>query len=171
MIAHRLFLTAAIVALTSPVAATAQARDTVVATDRGEVRGAIADGVASWKGIPFAAAPVGALRWRAPQPAAAWKGVKDTTAYSHDCMQVPFPSDAAPLGTQPAEDCLYANVWKPAAASASAKLPVIVWIYGGGFDLFRCQLGQAGRGVRQLQLPGRTVRHVRTAAAYPAECR
>ncbi len=133
MIAHRLFLTAAIVALTSPVVATAQTSATVVATDRGQVRGASADGVASWKGIPFAAAPVGALRWRAPQPAAAWKGVKDATAYSHDCMQVPFPSDAAPLGTQPAEDCLYANVWKPAAASASAKLPVIVWIYGGGF--------------------------------------
>jgi carboxylesterase type B len=68
---------------------------------------------------------------RAPQPAASWQGVKDTTAYQHDCMQVPFPSDAAPLGTPPAEDCLYLNVWKPAAATA--KLPVVVWIYGGGF--------------------------------------
>ncbi|WP_312488539.1 carboxylesterase/lipase family protein, partial [Sphingomonas sp.] len=64
-------------------------------------------------------------------PVAAWAGVRDATAYAPDCMQVPFPSDAAPLGTKPAEDCLYANVWKPVAAKG--KLPVVVWIYGGGF--------------------------------------
>ena len=103
----------------------------IVQTDAGSIRGAVADGVASWKGIPFAAPPVGALRWRAPQPVASWQGVRDATAYAHDCMQLPFPSDAAPLGTQPAEDCLHANVWKP--AGTAAKLPVIVWIYGGGF--------------------------------------
>jgi para-nitrobenzyl esterase len=51
--------------------------------------------------------------------------------YGHDCMQLPFPSDAAPLGTAPGEDCLYANVWKP--SKATGKLPIIVWIYGGGF--------------------------------------
>ncbi|MGT2515932.1 carboxylesterase/lipase family protein [Sphingomonas panni] len=85
----------------------------------------------SWKGIPFAAPPVGPLRWRAPQPAAKWTGVRDATRYSPDCMQKPFPSDAAPLGTTPAEDCLYANVWRP--AGARGKLPVLVWIYGGGF--------------------------------------
>ncbi|MGY2735663.1 para-nitrobenzyl esterase [Sphingomonas sp. UYP23] len=103
----------------------------VVKTDIGSVRGTTAEGVASWKGIPFAAPPVGALRWRAPQPATPWRDVRDATAYAHDCMQLPFPSDAAPLGTQPAEDCLYANVWRPAAARG--RLPVIVWIYGGGF--------------------------------------
>lgn len=102
-----------------------------VATESGKVAGRTADGIASWKGIPFAAPPVGALRWRAPQPAARWTGVRQATAYGHDCMQLPFPSDAAPLGTTPAEDCLTVNVWKPTAASA--KLPVIVWIYGGGF--------------------------------------
>ena len=48
-------------------------------------------------------------------------------------MQVPFPSDAAPLGTKPAEDCLYFNVWRPASTKADAKLPVMFWIYGGGF--------------------------------------
>ncbi len=69
--------------------------------------------------------------WRAPQPAAAWTGVRDATGYAPDCMQVPFPSDAAPLGTKPAADCLYANVWKP--VTAKGKLPVVVWIYGGGF--------------------------------------
>lgn len=112
-------------------AATPADRDTVVAVDGGRLRGAEAEGVASWKGIPFAAPPIGALRWRAPQPAAAWDGTRDATAYASDCMQLPFPSDAAPLGTRPAEDCLYANVWRPAAAAR--KLPVIVWIYGGGF--------------------------------------
>jgi len=103
----------------------------LVAIDSGQVRGAAQGDVLSWKGIPFAAPPVGALRWRAPQPAARWTGVRDALAFGHDCMQVPFPSDAAPLGTPPAEDCLYANVWRP--AKALAKLPVIVWIYGGGF--------------------------------------
>jgi para-nitrobenzyl esterase len=105
----------------------------VVAIDTGKVQGAVAGGVASWKGIPFAAPPVGALRWRAPQPAAAWSGVRQAQAYGNDCMQLPFPSDAAPLGTPPAEDCLYVNVWRPATARAAHKLPVIVWIYGGGF--------------------------------------
>ncbi|MBB4087254.1 carboxylesterase/lipase family protein [Sphingomonas carotinifaciens] len=108
---------------------TAQAQ--TVTIDTGKVAGVTADGIVSWKGIPFATPPVGELRWRAPQPAARWSGVRQATAYGHDCMQLPFPSDAAPLGTTPAEDCLTVNVWKPAAATA--KLPVIVWIYGGGF--------------------------------------
>lgn len=88
-------------------------------------------GILSFKGIPFAAPPIGPLRWRAPQPAAAWTGERDATRYGHDCMQLPFPSDAAPLGTPPSEDCLYANVWRP--AGAATLLPVMVWIYGGGF--------------------------------------
>lgn len=100
--------------------------------DSGEVKGAVADGVVAFKGIPFAAPPVGDLRWRAPQPVAAWQGVRDATQYGHDCMQLPFPSDAAPLGTTPSEDCLVANVWRPADAKAT-KLPVLVWIYGGGW--------------------------------------
>ena len=100
-------------------------------TASGMVEGAVEAGVASWKGIPFAAPPVGPLRWRAPQPAAPWTKVRAAKSYASDCMQVPFPSDAAPLGTPPAEDCLYANVWRPAAAKG--KLPVIFWIYGGGF--------------------------------------
>ncbi|TCP37455.1 carboxylesterase family protein [Sphingomonas sp. BK235] len=115
------------------LAAPALANDAapVVRTDRGAVRGAVADSVASWKAIPFAAPPTGALRWRAPQPAAAWEGTRDATRYAPDCMQLPFPSDAAPLGTTPAEDCLYVNVWRPVAGGR--KLPVLVWIYGGGF--------------------------------------
>jgi len=102
-----------------------------VVIDTGTLLGRSADGVTSFKGIPFAAPPVGDLRWRAPQSAAKWSGERDAAQYGHDCMQLPFPSDAAPLGTPPAEDCLYANVWKP--VGAKAKLPVMVWIYGGGF--------------------------------------
>lgn len=105
--------------------------ETRVKIATGTLRGGEADGVVAFKGIPFAAPPVGPLRWRAPQPAATWTGERDATRYANDCMQLPFPSDAAPLGTPPAEDCLYANVWKP--AGAKAKLPVMVWIYGGGF--------------------------------------
>lgn len=112
------------------VSSTPMAADHVT-TQNGVVQGVTSDGVLSWKGIPFAAAPVGPLRWRAPQPAESWTGLRDASQYSSDCMQEPFPSDAAPLGTEPAEDCLYLNVWKP--EGDTKDLPVMVWIYGGGF--------------------------------------
>src|SRR5689334_11532528 len=118
--------TAAWLAVTPALAA-----DRVIAVESGKLRGEDIAGVSSWKGIPFAAPPVGPDRWRAPQRVAAWQGIRDATRYGHDCMQVPFPSDAAPLGTTPAEDCLYANVWRP--SHAAKRLPVIFWIYGGGF--------------------------------------
>lgn len=104
-----------------------------VSTDSGKIAGVTQSGVESFKGVPFAAPPVGELRWRAPQPVKPWDGVRKADAYSADCMQVPFPSDAAPLGTKPAEDCLYLNVWRPAGTRPDAKLPVMFWIYGGGF--------------------------------------
>jgi para-nitrobenzyl esterase len=113
------------------LAAPAIAAGPVLTIESGKLAGMSEGAVASWKGIPFAAPPVGPLRWRAPQQVDPWSGVRQATAYGHDCMQLPFPSDAAPLGTAPAEDCLYANVWKP--IRAKGKLPVIVWIYGGGF--------------------------------------
>ncbi|EJL34371.1 carboxylesterase type B [Caulobacter sp. AP07] len=104
----------------------------VVKIDSGRLQGVVKDGVEAFKGVPFAAPPVGDLRWRAPAPAPAWSGVRVATQYGHDCAQKPFPSDAAPLGTEPAEDCLVMNVWRP-TAPAAAKRPVMVWIYGGGF--------------------------------------
>lgn len=115
----------------SPVTGACAAEAPVVSVAEGKLSGLTEDGVISYKGIPFAAPPVGELRWRAPQPAAHWDGVRKADAYAHDCMQKPFDGDAAPLGTPPAEDCLYANVWKP--TGAKGKLPVLVWIYGGGF--------------------------------------
>lgn len=104
-----------------------------VQTVSGAVQGVTADGVESFKGIPFAAPPVGDLRWRAPQPAEKWDGVKAADTFGHDCMQTPFGGDAAPLGATPGEDCLVLNVWRPADAPKDASLPVIFWIYGGGF--------------------------------------
>lgn len=103
-----------------------------VRVDSGALKGVTAGGVLAFKGIPFAAPPTGQNRWRAPQPVAPWKGVRSAAAYGSDCMQLPFPGDAAPLGVKPEEDCLYLNVWTPAQRPAG-KLPVMVWIYGGGF--------------------------------------
>ncbi len=91
----------------------------VVKVAQGEVQGAAADGVAVFKGLPFAAPPVGDLRWRAPQPPTKWPGVRQGYAFSSSCAQ--------------AEDCLYLNVYEPTAAKNGVKLPVMVWIHGGAF--------------------------------------
>jgi len=103
-----------------------------VKIDTGKLSGVTTDGVTAYKGIPYAAPPVGDLRWRAPQPVAHWSGIRSAANYGHDCKQLPFPSDAAPLGTASDEDCLVINVWLP-EHPASKHLPVMVWIYGGGF--------------------------------------
>lgn len=101
--------------------------------DAGVVEGDTVAGVSSWKGIPYAKPPVGDLRWRAPQPVDRWEGTLKAVEYANDCMQIPFARDAAPLGTPPSENCLYVNVWRPEGTSAADRLPVMFWIYGGGF--------------------------------------
>ena len=127
-----LTLAAGLAALLQTGQALAALAPTQVAVTGGQVQGAARNGVLAFKGIPFARPPVGALRWRPPQPVQAWTGARPGGAYGPDCAQNPFPGDAAPLGVKPSEDCLYLNVWRPAEA-AGGKLPVMVWIYGGGF--------------------------------------
>lgn len=117
------------VALALPLAAQ-DAPPPGVRVAEGELRGAAADGIAAFKGIPYAAAPVGWLRWRTPQPPAPWTGRREATGFRADCVHEPDPGDAAPSTAPLAEDCLHLNVWRPAAAGT---LPVLVWIHGGGY--------------------------------------
>jgi para-nitrobenzyl esterase len=113
------------------VASDALAAPAPLAIDSGTIEGVREGDVDTYKGIPFAAPPVGELRWRAPQPAAPWTGVKRADRFSPICMQKGFYPEDAPPETM-SEDCLTLNVWVPAGATPAARLPVMVWIYGGG---------------------------------------
>jgi para-nitrobenzyl esterase len=110
---------------------TSSAQAPTVATDSGPVQGTLQGGIAAFRGLPFAAPPVGDLRWREPQPVAPWSAVRLAATVGASCPQTVGPSlegggDPSPLD----EDCLFLNVFAPASARG-ATLPVMVWIHGG----------------------------------------
>ncbi|HXL93719.1 MAG TPA: carboxylesterase/lipase family protein [Streptosporangiaceae bacterium] len=134
-LAAGLIVLAALAAGTSAASASAapaahQGRGLAVTTTDGALRGTTAGPVDEFLGIPYAAPPVGPLRWRPPQPAAPWTGVRAATAFAPHCPQPPSGFGVASTS----ENCLYLNVYTPAGATASARsLPVMVWIHGGAF--------------------------------------
>ena len=103
-----------------------------VMTESGLVRGAAEPGLTVYKGIPFAAPPVGDLRWRAPQPPQPWTDVLDATSFGPVSPQPRSPIPMG-LGTRADEDCLFLNIWAPSGSSAGGARPVMVWLHGGAY--------------------------------------
>ncbi|MHB1698862.1 MAG: carboxylesterase/lipase family protein [Acidobacteriaceae bacterium] len=104
-----------------------------VKTKQGKIEGKEEGPARAFLGIPYAAPPLGQLRWQPPMPAAKWKGVRQATEFGSRCMQEKLYADMIFRDPGPSEDCLTLNVWTPPAADKKSKLPVMVWIYGGGY--------------------------------------
>lgn len=119
-------------AITSPLSAEEPAGrpGALAQTVAGTVAGGQDGGIRSFLGVPYAAPPVGALRWREPEPPASWNGVRQATSFAPACVQAASPWEPDRKVYQ-AEDCLYLNIWTPAQAGAE-PLPVMVWFHGGG---------------------------------------
>jgi para-nitrobenzyl esterase len=105
----------------------------VVETATGRVEGVVGDRSLVFRGVPFAAPPLGRRRWRPPLPVAPWTGVRDATTFGPVSIQRPGPVEQAlgSLGADISEDCLYLNVWTPAADGG--QRPVLAWVHGGGY--------------------------------------
>lgn len=106
---------------------------TKVKTDLGVIRGVNEGDFDSFKGIPYAAPPVGVFRWRPPQPLTPWEGELDASEFGSNCAQSGWGAAPGTISEGSSEDCLYLNLWKPAGTQAEEKLPVMVWIHGGAF--------------------------------------
>ncbi|OBF57093.1 carboxylesterase [Mycobacterium sp. 852002-50816_SCH5313054-b] len=109
--------------------------DRVIETTYGPVRGATDGGLRTWRGIRYAAPPVGDLRFRLPEPPRRWGNVVDATSYGPACPQPAFPNMPLELGAPQGEDCLSLNVWAPAHAVPGDAKPVMVWLHGGAYVL------------------------------------
>lgn len=109
-----------------------------VAVDTGNVSGKLLpSGVRAYFGVPFAAPPTGELRWREPQPRAAWKGVYNADRFAPECIQILRPHNINHYFGEEAtsEDCLYLNIWAPASLPRGETAPVVLWLYGGGLSI------------------------------------
>ena len=104
----------------------------VARTDAGKVGGVAKEGVQVYRGIPFAAPPVGKLRWRSPKPAPRWQGIRTASAFGPACPQGQLPPPFGVQGSQ-SEDCLTLNIWAPADARQRSLKPVMFWLHGGAF--------------------------------------